>query len=376
MNEFNYICKLNEDENLPESIEILRKGSWDHPMYGKLDINDLTFNDLIQNFNNNVRGIDISFDLEHGETNHKSEAIAWVKNLEKKDNKLLAFIDWTKFGKEKIKDKSFRYFSPEFKKIYKDPETGKSYNNVLFGGSLTNRPFIKKMKPVMLSEDIFVDNIFIENIKNKNEKGDIMNPEILKTLKLSENASDEDIIKTLKSLIDDSVKLTEEKETLTIKLKELNESFVNLEKEKENLNTKLSEITNKKSDADKQIIKLNEDVKNINLKLLETEWKNIETMGLNEGKLLPSMIDTFKTQYMNNPEQTQKIIDCLQPVIKLDEAGSSKGTNETSNIKLFDDKVKKIMKEDKKDYTEAVILAEKENPDLFKLVDNERRGIS
>jgi hypothetical protein len=51
-----------------------------------------------------------------------------------------------------IKDKVYRYVSAEFSPKYEDPETGQSTPNVLVAVTLTNRPFIKRMAPILLAE--------------------------------------------------------------------------------------------------------------------------------------------------------------------------------------------------------------------------------
>jgi hypothetical protein len=61
-------------------------------------------------------------------------------------------VEWTKDAAAKIKSKAYRYFSPEFVDSWKHPKTGEVFKDVLFGGGLTNRPFLKDILPVNLSE--------------------------------------------------------------------------------------------------------------------------------------------------------------------------------------------------------------------------------
>jgi phage I-like protein len=371
---FYYTISLSEEKN--NKIEIMRTGKWKHNIYGLFEITNNTIDNIITNFKNKVRGIDISFDLEHGDTAHKGEAVCWVKNLIKKGNSLLAEVEWTKFGKEKIKEKSFKYFSPEFKFVYTDSETGKIYNNVLLGGGLTNRPFIKNMSPIMLSETIQSEfNSPCILVKNKEDIE--MNKELLKALKLSEEATNEEISNAINNLIETSNKLSEiETELTTLKAeKAIKETEITtLKADKLSLSTKLSETLANKSTAEQENIALKESVEAIQLKLKESDWESIKTIALNEGKLTPAMVDVFKTQYMVNPEATKQLIDCLQPVVALNEKGSSNGNDEVSHLELFNKEVKENMIKEKLDYEKALIFTEKNNPSLFKLADNERKG--
>lgn len=378
---FYYTVELSETKS--NQIEIMRNGKWKHPLYGNFEITDNILNDIKINFDNRVRGIDINFDLEHGETSHKGEAVCWVKKLIKTGSRLLAEVDWTEFGKSKIKDKSFKYFSPEFRFIYEDSETLKKFNNVLIGGSLTNKPFIKKMSPIMLSENIqkdFNGSYYLpcESIKAKKEEN-IMNQEILKSLKLSEGATEEQIKVAIDTLVSSTTKLAEkdiEISTLKTEKIETNNTIETLKAEKTAIELKLTETIGNKSTADQENITLKESVKAIELQLKEADWNNLSSMALTEGKLLPTMMETFKSQYMSNPSATKKIIECLQPVVKLGEEGSSKNNKEVNNVALFKAEVAKVEKEMNYSLAEANRYVEKNNPSLFQLADNERRGIS
>lgn len=364
---FNYLVSLSENSNL---VEIMRTGNWKHPQYGDLEITDNTLDNIIINFNDRVRGVDIAIDLEHGESSYKGEAAGWIKRLEKKDGRLLAEIDWTKLGKEKLKDKIYQYFSPEFKFVYQDAETGKVYNNVLFGGSLTNRPFIKKMSPVMLSEDINTN--YCEYIElNKKEDENNMNPELMKVLKLDEKATEEQIIEAVNKLQESSVKLDE----LSNTVEQLTNDNKGLKKENETLTTKLSEATKSKSTVEEDNIKLSERVKEIESQLLNAEWEKVSSIALSEGKLTQKMLPVYEKSFKVDPEATKEMIKVLEPVIDLSEKGSSTGNDNKTNIQLFNDEVTKYMSENKVDYNQALVAVERNNPQLFKLFDAERRGV-
>ena len=364
---FNYLVSLSENSNL---VEIMRTGNWKHPSYGDLEITDNTLDNIIINFNDKVRGVDIAIDLEHGESSYKGEAAGWIKKLEKKNGRLLAEIDWTKLGKEKLKDKIYQYFSPEFKFVYQDAETGKVYNNVLFGGSLTNRPFIKKMSPVMLSEDI--DTNYCEYIElNKKEDENNMNPELIKALKLDEKATEDQIIEAVSKLQESNVKLDE----LSNTVEQLTNDNKGLKKENETLTTKLSEATKSKSTVEEDNIKLSERVKEIESQLLNAEWEKVSSIALSEGKLTQKMLPVYEKSFKVDPEGTKEMMKVLEPVIDLSEKGTSTGSEGTTNTQLFEQEVVKYMSENKVDYNQALVAVERNNPQLFKLFDAERRGV-
>lgn len=103
------------------------------------------------NFDLRVRGIDLAFDYYH---DSNEDASGWVKDLQLRENgqELWAMVDWTPKATQKLSDRELRYFSPDFAFEWQDPETGVAFNNVLFGGGLTNRPFVKEMQAIVAAE--------------------------------------------------------------------------------------------------------------------------------------------------------------------------------------------------------------------------------
>lgn len=141
-------------------IQIMKTGKWDHPQLGKIQITPADLHKFKENFDNQVRGTDLSVDVSH---NPDTGAVAWFKELKVDDDKLMAKVAWTDEGANLVKSGKYRYFSPEFKFVYKDAESGKSFKDVLFGGAITNRPFLKQMEPIAFSEGGMADVWMAEN---------------------------------------------------------------------------------------------------------------------------------------------------------------------------------------------------------------------
>lgn len=140
-------------EGKVSEIQLLRCGEWQHPKYGPLRITPKTLHDIKNNYEKNVRGVELAIDTEH---KPEEGSNAWVKKLSIKDkgNTLWAEVNWTDLGKKNVGGGIYRYTSAEFVPEYKDTETGRTFNNVMMGAALTNRPFIKHMTPVALSENV------------------------------------------------------------------------------------------------------------------------------------------------------------------------------------------------------------------------------
>lgn len=132
-------------------IQIMRVGKWQHPAYGEVEIKKSTINDVVSNFKERKRGIELAVDENH-EPNHK--ALGWFKELytEEKGKALFAKIELTAKGAELINEGAYKYFSPEIQFMKTDEETGETIRNLLVGGAFTNRPFFKAMQPLMAAE--------------------------------------------------------------------------------------------------------------------------------------------------------------------------------------------------------------------------------
>lgn len=194
----------------PKEVQLMRTGSFDHPFFGEFEITEKVFKQMVTNFNNKVRRIEIAFDYGH---ENGERASGWIEGLRiHKDEtlgetaELLANVKWTPDASKAIVNHEWKYTSAEFMENYKDTETKEEFGWTLFGAALTNRPFIKGMEPVLeLSE---------EQIKNKKIQGDNMDLKEMeaKLTKLSDKVDGQtDEIKTLN---ESNIKLSEENASL------------------------------------------------------------------------------------------------------------------------------------------------------------------
>jgi len=176
--------QLGEASQVPKTIQILRVGKFNHPQYGFFEITSQTLHEMKSNFDNKVRGIDMSFDYYH-ESNE--DASAWVRALELRENstELWAEVDWTPKATQKLADRELRYFSPDFAFSWLDPESGHTFSNVLFGGGLTNRPFVKEMMAIVADEKLTRGSQMTELEKANKELSEVK----AQNLKLSEDKS-------------------------------------------------------------------------------------------------------------------------------------------------------------------------------------------
>jgi hypothetical protein len=248
---------FSDNDNLPW-IEILREGTWDYiyPQTGKktkVIVTEKTIDNMIKNFYDNVRGIyfdeartipTLNINIDHKKDVYKGEAVGWFGDL-KKDNTTLSNgkvvkslkmkpISLSEEAQAAIKRDGFKFFSSEFDD-WTNPETHKKFQDVLFGGALTNRPYVKELTPIstQFSEQETAEAKKKLHEKEKNKMTIAELKAMLRTggVTLSEDSTDEfvvdkvaDHIKYLGETITDSKKkLTELTDANAKNVKELSE---------------------------------------------------------------------------------------------------------------------------------------------------------
>lgn len=181
-------------------VQVLRVGSFNHPKYGEFDITKATLAEMKMNFDKRVRGVDIAFDYFH---DSDKEASGWLTALYLSEDgtELWARVDWTPKAQQKLHERELRYFSPDFAFVWKDPESGVTYKNVLFGGGLTNRPFVKDMAAIVAAEEI--EEMKLEELEKKVLKLDEMHEKL---------ASENDGLKKKLAEYEEKIKKMEEAE--------------------------------------------------------------------------------------------------------------------------------------------------------------------
>lgn len=135
----------------------MRVGEYQHPLHGKISFTSDRLMRFADSVRNKVRGIALDIDYDHkADPTKGNEAAGWVEDAKVEGDTLYLLVDWTKSAVSKIKEKAYRYFSPEFQDEWTDAQ-GVIHRDVLFGGGITNRPFLKDLLPVNLSELTFAE---------------------------------------------------------------------------------------------------------------------------------------------------------------------------------------------------------------------------
>lgn len=167
--------KFDEKGKPEKEIQVLPTGKWNHPAYGPIIIDASDITEFKNNFDKGLRK-DIPITEGHQFMEEKP-AVGWFSELiDRGSQGLFATVEWTQKGITLLQEKAYKYFSPEFYSEYEDPQSREIHANVLVGGALTNKPYFKELKAVVLSEQTinkpfyqFNDNTMdIKEIAKKN----------------------------------------------------------------------------------------------------------------------------------------------------------------------------------------------------------------
>lgn len=129
-------------------IEALQAKDYHTKGYGVVNVTPTKLSNLAASIKNNVRGIDVSTDYEHGLDKAKgSKASGTIKDAKVDGNKLLLNVAFTDTAKAEIKAGEWKYFSSDWVDEYLHDD-GTKHQDVLLGGGLTNRPVAKGLNPL------------------------------------------------------------------------------------------------------------------------------------------------------------------------------------------------------------------------------------
>jgi|SRR6185369_1521789 len=158
MTHFSYLVDLSaltafdENNGVKSSwVHALPLGNYKHPVYGTISIDSEKATRYAESVNNKTRGIDPSINYNH---NNQDIAAGWGKKAEARADGVWLFVEWTNDAATQIQEKKYKYFSAEYEDEWTDPQ-GNKHTNVIFGGALTNRPFMKNLAPINLSEETY-----------------------------------------------------------------------------------------------------------------------------------------------------------------------------------------------------------------------------
>lgn len=147
---------MEEHEQQLLKIPFFRLGQWRHPIYGLLNIDRAFFDQMVQNYRQNVLGRPVFVRIGHDRASSPvfggAAALAWVEDIAEEDGVLYAIARPTgNSAVALIKTGQYRYASAEYIPNYRDKETGEDRGPVLSAIALTNEPFLTRLPPATVA---------------------------------------------------------------------------------------------------------------------------------------------------------------------------------------------------------------------------------
>ena len=181
-----------DDSDALVFFQALPLGTYEHPVHGTIEVTPEKVAHFVENFLGNAREIELDVDYDHKLLT--TEAAGWIKDLQNRGAQgLWAGVQFLPKAMEQLKSKAYKYFSAEYQDTWTHPKTGKTYQDVMFGGALTNRPFIKDILPINLSEFIKDSPAVIKPTTVGESMDPTLKAALIKLYKLSESATDEQV---------------------------------------------------------------------------------------------------------------------------------------------------------------------------------------
>ena len=237
-----------------------------------IDCNEAFFTEMIDNFNNT------KLFKPYLDVNHKlEENQADIIDLYQKPDGLYAKIVLTPAGYEAIKDRKYRYISPEFGE--RTDTDGKKYNNVLWAITLTNIPAMEGNVPT-LQEQIKLQGASMSNKKL--------------TTKLEAYKLMTELDPAVKEFLTELGSVLDENETIMAEMK-----------------AKIGVLTGEVDEASAENEEMKSELAKIEKDTLELEAKSVIENAIKLGQFHPSLQDLKIEQYVKDAESVNKELSLI-----------------------------------------------------------------
>lgn len=359
-------------------IQVMIAGKFKHSSYGPFEITgpDLAaFAADIQE-----RGDRILVDFDHASAEGRTEAAGWFTGQTRTGTDgqgreaLFAQIEFTPAGATAVRERRYRFISPEFARSYRD-SAGKLVKKVrLYAAALTNRPFLPDMDAVTLSDlgvrEITRANLEIPAAKRQaiatalgltddldlvrlaetdgplapdlkqrlhtmagrlldatqpTEGDPTMDPKILTLLGLPENA-DTAAVETAVTALTEKASKTDELTKQLADKPELGDDVAKL-------------LGDQPEEALKRLISSAQKGEAAAKQLHEMRRDTLLDQAVRDGKILPAEKDNYARFFDLDPDGTDKLVQSMQPRGILDVQGSGGDTKPDADLAKLSDRL-------------------------------------
>lgn len=121
----------------------------------EIKITEADLDQAVENFERNWKprgGVPVDYDHSFAEGG-SSVAAGWIVEMERRGDTLYEKVEWTGRAAEQIANGEYKFYSAEFTDEWMN-ETGDNEGFTILAGALTNRPFLRGLAPVALSQKV------------------------------------------------------------------------------------------------------------------------------------------------------------------------------------------------------------------------------
>jgi hypothetical protein len=375
-------------------VQVYPFDTWDHPVFGETTIDTEVAALMRTNFENGVRGTDIVFDYEHGLDPAKgTKASGWYKKVEVRDDGLWGLIEFTEEARKEIDDNQWRYISGQHYDTWTHPHSGESFNYVLSGGTLTNKPWVKGMAPLNFSElyeeiggNGMSDVVDEHADKEHSDPGTGSPPKPREDERNDDDAADTGSRRDTPPIVRESSVDARLREILGLgEDADIIKAVEDMQKEVKPLREAAKSHSESKSFAEmfpeqaKELAEARKERQEVRAKEFSEQFKNlVDDKGIPTGKGYPAVViqklDEIHRKFSEGQANVNDFTEVLELIgktgtVDYKEAGSSAvrtyASEDGDAAKGFAEAVAQVQEDDKLDYGAAVKVAAERHPDLF-----------
>lgn len=284
-----------EIEGAPAEIKLLPLG-YVKSAKGDFIVDDESFELIRKKFKE--RKLDLVIDYEH-QTLHDVEApaAAWIKDIIKGEDSIIAKVEWTPRAAEYLKNKEYRYLSPVVMVRKKDRKAA-----AIHSAALTNTPAIDGMFALVNSVDI----------EDYSEGGKEMElTKLARLLGLPENTAEAEVEAALTTMIAAKESAEPEKEPQVANSTIL--SLLGLSDDAKTEDVTASIMALKAGDA-----KVQADIKALKEQIAKKEAYDLISKALKEGKIPAAQKEWAESYAIKDPEGFVMFLEKAPAVVPME----------------------------------------------------------
>jgi len=270
------------DGTRPQSwIQVAKTGEFISSRYGKFSITSQMLSQMVANFRDVLpkapTKLPVDYDHLSMDPQHAGDgkAAGWFLELELRDDgqELWGLIEWTPDAAASIKNREYQFISPSFSRSYTSKD-GQKIGTTLLAAAITNHPFLDGMAPVTLRADgdvaLMIGAPTASSVHTNTEVGDL---DMADTTKGDMNQGKDGVTKTSAGAKDSKVYTFKDKNGKTVEVDQDEVDYA--------MKAAKKKVVSMSDDPDREMVSLRADLTATRTRMDE---QNAEILELRRGR--------------------------------------------------------------------------------------------